>query len=207
MIRPSSLVVAVVVLLASASTLTAAEPTFLGRTRQQWVDQLESGQRRQRAPAAWAIQQFAMDEINPQNELVWLNELLLLTESNSSTSRYWGAIGLGRMIDKLPADSVVRAKAFEALPALLIDGSLAVRIAAADGLLPASERKAALAVLTEALGHPQEAVRIQAVTALERWGEAARPAMSVLQQATTDASEYVKRISSRALAKLSASVP
>ncbi len=202
MIRRRLLVVAAVVLFARASSLTAAEPTFLGRTRQQWVDQLESGQRRQRAPAAWAIQQFAVDEINPQNELVWLNELLLLTESNSSTSRYWGAIGLGRMIDKLPANSVVRAKAFEALPTLLMDGSLAVRIAAADGLLPASDRKAALAVLTEALAHPQEAVRIQAVTALERWGEAARPAMSALQLATTDTSEYIKRISSRALAKL-----
>ena len=199
--------VAMGVFLMQASVLVAAEPMFLGRTRQDWVDQLESGQRRLRAPASWAIQQFALEEINRQNELVWLNELLLLTENSSSTARYWGTVGLGRMIDKLPADSAARATAFKALPTLLADASPAVRIAAADALLPSPDRKAALAVLTESLAHSQEAVRIQAVTALERWGEAARPAADALQKATTDESQYVKRISSRALAKLAAGSP
>jgi HEAT repeat protein len=199
--------VVVDMLLVQASLVSAAEPLFLGRTRQDWVDQLDSGQRRLRAPAAWAIQQFALDEINRENELVWLNELLLLTESNSSTARYWGTVGLGRMIDKLPAESPARTTAFKALPTLLEDGSPAVRIAAADALLSAPDRTSALAVLVELLAHPQEAVRIQAVTALERWGDDARPAAGALQKATIDASEYVKRISSRSLAKLAAPSP
>jgi HEAT repeat protein len=193
-------------LFAHAATLFAAEPTFQGRTRRQWVDQMEGGQRRQRSHAAWALQQFAFEQVSTENELVWLNELLLLTESNSSSAaRYWGAIGLGRMIVKLPDSSPARAKASEALPSLFADTSSAVRIAAADALLPTANRQSALAVLVAGLSHPQEAVRIQAATALDRWGQEARPASEALAKATTDSSEYVKRISTRALARLQAS--
>jgi HEAT repeat protein len=49
---------------------------------------------------------------------------------------------------------------------------------------------------------PQESVRIQAVAALAKLGPAARQAVATLTAATTDPSEYVKRISSRALAQL-----
>jgi HEAT repeat protein len=64
-----------------------------------------------------------------------------------------------------------------------------------------------LAVLVESLSHPQDAVRMQAITALERWGEAARPALASLRKATADSSEYVKRIATRALAKLDGTSP
>ncbi len=204
MTRQRTCAVAAVLLFAQAVSLSAAEPVFLGRTRERWVNLLESGQRRQRGFPPWAMQQFALEQLNPQNELIWLNELLLLAESSSPSARYWGAVGLGRMIVKLPADSAARAKACEALAGLLEDYSLSVRIAAADGLLPASDRQRALAVLKESLAHPQEAVRIAAATALEHWGEAARPAIDALQQGTKDSSEYVKRISTRAVAKLAA---
>ena len=185
----------------------AQEPQFLGRTRQQWIDQLESGLRGQRSHAAWAIQEFAAQEVNSQNAIVWLNELLLLSESASPSARYWGVLGLGRMIDRLDARAPARIKALEALPRLLKDPSSAVRIAAADALLPAKDNAAALAVLVESMSHPQDAVRIQAVAALERWGQSARPAAQTLRQATTDPSEYVKRISTRAVAKLDGKTP
>jgi HEAT repeat protein len=171
------------------------------------VDQLESGQRRQRSHSAWAIQQFAVEQIGARDELVWLNELLLLTENPNPSARYWGTVGLGRIVTRLPAESAARAKALEALPTLFDDSSPAVRVAAADALLPAADRTAALGVLVEMLAHPQEAVRIQAATALERWGEAARPGQSAILKATNDTSEYVKRIAARAAKKLSASAP
>jgi len=182
--------------------VTAEEPRFLGRTRLEWIDGLALS-RRQRSHAAWAIQEFAVGQADRENGLLWLNELLLLTESPTSPSvRYWGTLGLGRLCQKLEPTAPARIKAQEALPLLLKDLSPAVRIAAADALLPATDKAAALALLVESLSHPQEAVRIQAIMALERWGEAARPAVASLRQATTDSSEYVKRISTRALEKL-----
>ena len=182
---------------------TAEEPRFLGRTRLEWIDALALSKRGQRSHAAWAIQEFAVGQADRENGLLWLNELLLLTESPTSPSvRYWGTLGLGRLCQKLEPTAPARIKAQEALPLLLKDLSPAVRIAAADALLPATDKAAALALLVESLSHPQEAVRIQAIMALERWGEAARPAVASLRQATTDSSEYVKRISTRALEKL-----
>ena len=53
-----------------------------------------------------------------------------------------------------------------------------------------------------AMSDPQDAVRIQAIAALEKLGESARPGEATLRAATTDSSEYVKRISTRALIKL-----
>jgi HEAT repeat protein len=186
---------------------TAEEPRFLGRTRLEWIDILETSQRRQRSHAAWAIQEFAVERADGENSLLWLNELLLLTESPSPSVRYWGTLGLGRLCEKLEPTAPARIKGLEALPPLLKDSSSAVRIAAADALLSASDKAAALAVLVESLSNPQEGVRIQAVTALERWGEAARPAVASLRQAATDSSEYVKRISTRALEKLDGRTP
>lgn len=199
---PRTPIIVVVLLVASAMSLDAAEPQFQGRTRREWVDQAEGGSRRQRIHAAWAIQQFAVEQISPENELVWLNELLLLIESNSSSARYWGAMGLGRIAGKLPEQSVARSQALAALPSLFNDVSFAVRIGAADAMLAAGDRQKALAVLVSGLAHPQEAVRIQAASALERWGQEARPATEPLTQATSDSSEYVKRIATRVLSKL-----
>jgi HEAT repeat protein len=207
MSRGRFLLAAACVTLITIGIASGDEPQFLGRTREQWAEQLESGQRRQRSHAAWAIQEFAATQVNSENHLIWLNELLLLSESNSPSVRYWGTVGLGRFISKQEPASALRSKAPVALSRLLKDLSPAVRIAAADALLLAPDKAAALAVLVESLSHPQDAVRIQAITALERWGEAARPAVASLRKATADSSEYVKRIATRALAKLDGTSP
>ena len=87
---------------------------------------------------------------------------------------------------------------------LLADQAPAPRIAAAESLGLLGDADRALPVLVAAMSDPQDAVRIQAVAALEKLGEAARPAETTLRAATSDSSEYVKRIGARALLKLDA---
>jgi hypothetical protein len=112
--RPFLLAAACISLITIGQT-TGEEPQFLGRTREQWAEQLESGQRRQRSHAAWAIQEFAATQVDSENHLIWLNELLLLSESNSPSVRYWGTVGLGRFISRQEPGSPLRSKAPEAL--------------------------------------------------------------------------------------------
>jgi hypothetical protein len=188
--------------LAAVSAASGNEPQFLGRTRAQWVSQLESGDRHQRRHSAWAISQMAIEQVNAENAMLWLNELCLLTEGASSSARYWGANGLGQFIQKLGGERAATAKARQALANLLADHSAGPRLAAAEALCQAGDVQRGLPVLVTAMSHPQDAIRIQAVTALERLGEPARPALETLKAASSDSSEYVKRLAARALAKL-----
>jgi HEAT repeat protein len=194
---------AVIVLLSLAgSTLAADEPRIIGRTRQDLVRELESGSRRQRVHAAWALSQLAVQQAGPDDTMVWLNELYLLVESDSSSVRYWGLVGLGQFLSKLDRNHPARATAVKVLTEALADRSLAARVAAAESLALAGQPRDALPVLIDAMKSPQESVRIQAVSALERLGSSAAPARATLQAAAEDASEYVKRISTRALQRL-----
>jgi HEAT repeat protein len=88
------------------------------------------------------------------------------------------------------------------LTPLLDDKAAAPRLAAAAAIGQLGQAGKALPVLVAAMKDPQDATRIQAVAALELLGAAARPAEPTLRAATTDSSEYVKRISARALEKL-----
>jgi HEAT repeat protein len=92
--------------------------------------------------------------------------------------------------------------AVNTLMPLLEDKAAAPRIAAAQALGALGKSDQALPVLVAAMNDPQESVRIQAVAALEKLGPAARPAVETLRTATSDSSEYVKRISARALSSL-----
>lgn len=184
------------------ASAVAEEPRFAGRTREQWVAVLDSGNRRQRNHAAWALSQFAVQEAGPQNTMLWLNELYILIESDSASVRYWGLIGLGQFLTKIDASHPARATAVQVLAASLKDRSPGARLAAAEALGRAGQSAKALPVLVEALKDPQDAIRIQAAMALENLGEAARPALPELNAATSDTSEYVKRISSRTVGKL-----
>lgn len=189
-------------LAAFAAASSADEPRFLGRTRGQWISQLESGDRRQHRHSAWAISQMATEQVNADNAMLWLNELCLLTEHGHSSVRYWGAVGLGQFIQKLDAGHTARAKTRQALANLLEDHAAGPRLAAAEALCQAGDAQRGLPALVAAMSHPQDAVRIQAATALARLGEHARPAVATLQAARSDSSEYVKRLAARALANL-----
>ena len=188
--------------LAAVPASSGDEPQFLGRTRAQWVSQFESGDRRQRRNSAWAISQMASEQATPDNAMLWLNELCLLTEGPSSSARYWGAIGLGQFIQKLGGEHPASAKARQALAKLLEEDAAAPRLAAAEALCQSGDVQRGIPPLVAAMAHPQDAIRIQAVTALERLGEPARPALETLKAASSDSSEYVKRLAARALAKL-----
>lgn len=172
-----------------------ATEAFLGRSAKEWLVRFESPQPQQRAEAAWAIAQLAIDSPDdPQ----------ILLVHGDATVRFWGVQGLQRIVRNARDNDPRRARVSMALRPVLSDSSPAVRIAAAETLALVGDAHESLRVLVESMSHPQEAVRIQAVAALEKLGEAARPAEATLRAATTDPSEYVKRISTRALQKLDA---
>jgi HEAT repeat protein len=181
------------------------EAQFLGRTRKQWIADLEpAASRRKRSHAAWALSQMAVLDAAPANTAVWLNELFLLCEDESPTVRYWGQLGLQRFAARLPADHPARIPMLKLLADAVADSALAVRLVAAETQIHLGHSESGLAVLVESLKSPQESVRIQAIDALARLGPAARPAEAAIRAATADGSDYVKHIAARALQQFDA---
>jgi hypothetical protein len=173
----------------------ADDATFLGRTPDQWFARLESTKAVERAEAAWAIAQIA------DRYPYYVGSGL--AKSADPTVQYWHVQALQRIVQSKVTRAEVRDTARQVLQdGLATEVPPAIRITAAESLGLLGDTDRALPVLMEAMSHPQEAVRIQAVSALEKLGESARPAGSTLRAATTDSSEYVKRISARALQKL-----
>jgi HEAT repeat protein len=129
-------------------------------------------------------------------------ELVKLVSDGDPSVRYWGVLGLASYAQQLKAGDGGRGAAVNTLAPLLEDKAPGPRLAAAAALGELGQPEKALPVLVAAMSDPQEAIRIQAVAGLEQLGTAARPAEATLRAATTDSSEYVKRISARALEKL-----
>jgi HEAT repeat protein len=198
---------AVVLILTSFSIeRAAAQSQFLGRTTDEWRERVGSDQPHVRAEAAWALSQYAA--VNPRrNESFRLILLDNLVFHEDATVRYWIIQGLERLALSKESQEATRRAIQTSLRTSLSDKALAPRIASAQALGLLGDADTALPVLIEAMNHPQDAVRIQAVAALEKLGEAARPAEATLRAATSDPSEYVKRISTRALQKLDAAKP
>ncbi len=182
--------------------LAAAEPRKIGRTRQELIQELETGGGHEQVHAAWALSQLAASDAGMANPTACLDDLHRLAGHERATIRYWGLVGLGQLLARLAADHPLRETAARGLTDNLADRSPAARLAAAQALAQAGRPRQALPVVVEAMKSPQESVRIQAVAVLERLGPAARPARDTLEAATTDSSEYVKRISTRALEHL-----
>jgi HEAT repeat protein len=192
------------VLLLSGTSAWGDEPagTFLGRTSDEWQARLNSDNPQVRAEAAWAIAQYVERDLqrNESLPLLMLNNLDF--HQADATVRFWMIQGLQRLTLAKGARTEARQTVRVSLQKSLEDKSPAPRLAAAETLGLLGDTEAALPVLVEAMNHPQDAVRIQSVAVLEKLGEAARPAEATLRAATTDSSEYVKRISTRALTKL-----
>jgi HEAT repeat protein len=189
--------------LSPAPAALAGEPQFLGRNQYQWIQSLEaSTSRRQRAYSAWALAEFSVEQANSPDTMKWLNELFLMTENDNPSVRYWGVWGVRRFVAKLGDTHPARGPALKLLAELTEKNSPSVEIAAAEALAHLGRPQQGLPVLTRALEDPQESVRIQAAAALESLGELARPAEGALQRAKGDSSEYVKRLSTRALETL-----
>jgi HEAT repeat protein len=190
------------VLATCASVALAADETFLGRSAAEWNNQFASSEGQQRVYAAWAIAQIDMGNADSTTIKGRYESLTKLILDGDPTVRYWGVMGLMRFAQNSGANKNGKPDAVEALVPLLNDKSPAPRIAAAVSLCALGQADKGLPVIVAAMDDPQDSVRIQAVTALEKLGPVARPAISTLEKATSDASEYVKRISERSLAAL-----
>jgi hypothetical protein len=177
----------------------AAEPSeeFLGKTQEQWVADLKSESASQRQLAAWALAQ-------PQWTAV--NGILGAAHHEDPVVRYWAVVGLIRIGEKSGDSMGIVGKAiYNDFTSLLKDKSSPVRLVAAEGLAGIFGHPNGFATLFEALSDPQEAVRIQAISGLERLGPKAAPLKEHIAKATADdTSEYVKRISTRLLGRLTA---
>ena len=197
----------IVVLLAAAPLAVAAadeSATFLGRDIDQWGERFTSSDGQQKVHAAWAIAQLAGSQGGSPQDAIWFSELVKLISDRDASVRYWGVMGLAKYAAAVEAKDGGRTAARSTLHPLLKDDAPSVRIAAAETVGRFGEPQRALPVLIAALDDPREAVRVEAVRALENLGEAARPAEAVLRSAAMDNNEYVKRISTRALANLQA---
>jgi HEAT repeat protein len=175
---------------------------FLSRSVEEWSGALTSSSGPQRMHAAWAIAQLAGRQAGGPSDQIHFAELVKLISDSDPTVRYWGVMGLAGFAQRKEGGG--QTAVINTLQPLLEDKSPASRIAAAQTLGQLGHAKEALPVLVAAMDSPQESVRIQAVAALEKLGPAARPAEATLRSATSDSSEYVKRISSRAVEALGA---
>ncbi len=181
-----------------------AEETFLGRSLDAWSDGVTSSEPQKRSQAAWAIAQLAGQAERGPGDQVYFAELVKLTSDGDATVRYWGVVGLGLYGRRGGAKDGGQTAVVNTLMPLLDDKSSAPRIAAAEMLGLFGRVDKALPILEAAMNDPQESVRIQAVAALEKMGSGAHGSVAALRKATSDSSEYVKRISRRVLDRLEA---
>jgi HEAT repeat protein len=190
--------------LCGVTEVAAAQETFLGRSLDAWSDAITSADQQKRSQAAWAIAQLAGNAQRGQGDQVYFAELVKLTSDGDATVRYWGVVGLGAYGQRGGVKDGGQTAVVNTLIPLLDDKSSAPRIAAAEVLGLFGRLDKALPILEAAMNDPQESVRIQAVAALEKLGGAARSSLPTLRKAASDSSQYVKRISERAVAKLEA---
>jgi HEAT repeat protein len=132
-----------------------------------------------------------------------VNSLYDAASHDDPVVRHWAAVGLLHISQTVGLSFDVRKSLYHKFLWMLDDKSPAVRLVAAEGLYKPFGHPDGFAVLIEALADPQEAVRIQAISSLERFGPTAAPLKEHIAKATAnDSSEYVKRISARLLARL-----
>ena len=158
--------------------------TFQGRTADQWSERLKDEDRLVRLSAIKAL-----------GALVAVPELIDASEANDAAVRYWALVELRHAGPQAKA-------ALAHFRKRLSDPSPIVRVAAAGGMCDLGQIEEGLSVLAQLLGHPQETIRLAAVTVLEKIGPAARPVRDELEAALSDSSKYVVRVAARTLRRL-----
>jgi HEAT repeat protein len=192
------------VVLGVAVHSASGDETYLGRSLDAWSEDVTSADGKKRARAAFAIARLAGKAERGPGDQVYFAELVKLTSDGDAVVRYWGAVGMEMYGGRGGIKDGGQTAVVNALLPLLEDSLPRPRIAAAQAVGLFGRAEKALPVLEAAMSDPQEAVRIQAVEALEKLGAAARPAQATLRRATSDSSTEVKRISRRALDRLEA---
>ena len=124
-----------------------------------------------------------------------VTELLSLLGHENAAVRYWAAIGLGNAAERVTDIEPIRVALKDNVPA--------VRIAAARAGAMLDKTSEALPVLTEALRHEDEWVRLYAAQVLDEMDEQGRRAVPDLYEALGDSvNKYVVRVANRALNEL-----
>ena len=164
----------------------------LGRSLAEWRADLDSGVRIERLLAARSIGEMAI-----AREQGAADALFEAIEHSDSGVRYWAVLAAGHM-GKSAREAERR------LITALDDPTPEVRVWAAFALAPMGREEAALPVLIRELGNEEQGARLQAAHALDELGDAARPAISALEKATSDEFDYVGRVTRHALWELGA---
>jgi uncharacterized sulfatase len=111
-------------------------------------------------------------------------QLARLLGHDDPALRWWGAVGLVALgAEARPAEPDLRKALADAAPE--------VRIAAAEAIGNLGDDGAAMPVLTAALGHDSEFVRLTALNVLDRFGARARPALPAIRAAAMKSPSHV----------------
>ena len=124
-----------------------------------------------------------------------IDELVALLKDDDPAVKYWALVGLAGLRGAAkPAEPTIIAA--------LTDRSASVRVAACEALRHLDQHDRTLPVLTEALSHSNEWVRLSAAITLDHLGPAAKPARKQLERAQSDKNQYVIRVVEHALSVL-----
>jgi HEAT repeat protein len=193
---------AVLCWLSFSTPSSLAQETYLGRSFDEWIEQLATSPGTKRIAAAEAIAHIAGRSAGSPQDAVFFAELVNLINDGEPQVRFWGVTGLASFGDQLGKNGGGQTAVVNTLQPLLEDKSPAPRIAAAQSLALLGPTAKPLAVLVAALEDRQESVRIQAVTALGKIGSAAQPVKQALFLATRDHSDTIRQLARRALDRL-----
>src|SRR5262245_7991604 len=148
-----------------AASLSRGEDSFVGKTPQQWKEQLSSAQPQSRVEAAWAVAQIAGRSPSERQNATFDGVPQQLVRDADPSVRYWGAQALAMYAKRVGPTIGAHAAGISGLESLLNDKSPAPRIAAAESLCTLGQGNKGLPVIVAAMDDPQDSVRIQAVTA------------------------------------------
>ena len=119
-----------------------------------------------------------------------LPALVDLLHADDPAVRFWGATGLAALREKA-------GPAAEELLNAAQDESPEIRVVAAEALAHVGRLNDALPVLIAALQHDSAVIRLRALNVLDQLGQAARPALPAIQQATPKSKGHVEDYVSR----------
>lgn len=140
-------------------------------------------------------------DLATQRDPANLSKFIPLMNDDNECIRYWAALGCLMLRGQAAA-------AAGALEKRLEDESGSIRVVAAESLVNLGKGRQGVEVLAGILAtHRNPWVRLQAVNALHRAGEQARPALPTIEKAVEDENDYVRRAARTAAALLKGQTP
>ncbi|MFK7847913.1 MAG: sulfatase-like hydrolase/transferase [Rhodothermales bacterium] len=128
-----------------------------------------------------------------------VTDLLRLIGHENAAVRYWAAVGLGNRAEEVQQGDEIKTALQDPVPAVRIAAARAVALL--DKAI-SGDVSLALPVLTNALQHTDEWVRLYAAQVIDEMDEEGRAAVPDLRDALSDQNKYVVRVVNRALNEL-----